>query len=301
MNGLVEPCEMRIADFLEQCAGDVRAAGQDRWRFALSGTVSLSVTARRNKEWLWLRAPLARSARRLSPELIDRLLGQNRELAGGAKFTLADDPPRLYVSAEIPLDEEDADLGARLAEVCEAFRQAAQSLANGQRAGDAAPLGAHIEGGEGPTPALDRRRLALCEQTGWPLARRAGDQVAIELDAPGLYCQAMAETKGERGLHLGVDLASGPPSGDAGRHALNVFLLHASHVVRMARATARTVGGATVYGWEVSLDRVAGAAEVQHALSALSVACRLSVREVEALKQDETTARSYLVLRGWCS
>jgi hypothetical protein len=301
MNGLVGQCELPIAGFLEQCAGEVRAAGQNRWKFELPGAVSLAVTARRNKDWLWLRAPLARSTKRLAPELLERLLGQNRELAGGAKFTLADDPPRLYVSAEIPLDEEEADLGARLAEVCEAFRQAAQSFAAGQRSGDSNPESAPIAGGEAPSPALDRERLALCEATGWPLSRRAGDQVSIELDAPGLFCQALAEPKGEKGLRLGVDLASVPPSGDAGRHALNVFLLHASHLVRMARATARTVGGATVYGWEVSLDRVAGAGEVQHALSALSVACRLSVREIQVFEQDESMARSYLVLRGWCS
>jgi hypothetical protein len=301
MTGLIEQCAMGIAGLLEPCAVEVREAGRDRWKFELPGEVSLAVTAWRNKEWLWLRAALARSTKRLAPELLDRLVRQNRELVGGAKFTLADDPPRLYVSAEIPMDEEDADLGPRLAAVCEAFRQAAESLAAGQRAADANPAAAQIAGGEAPSRALDRERLALCEATGWPLSRRAGDQVAIELDAPGLFCQATAEPKGERGLQLGFDLASVPPSGDAGRHALNVFLLHASHVVRMARATARTVGGATVYGWEVSLDRVAGAGEVQHALSALSVACRLSVREIQALEQDETTARSYLMLRGWCS
>jgi hypothetical protein len=301
MTELVEQGELPIAGFLEPCAEEVRATGHNRWKFALSGAVALTVTARLDKQWLRLRAPLARSTKRLTPDLLERSLGQNGELAGGAKFTLADDPPRLYVSAEIPLDEDQVDLGPGVAQVCKGFRQAAELFAAGQRPNNANPDGVPCASGEKPCGALDRERLALCEEAGWPLVRRAGDQVAIELDVPGAFCQALAQPKGEGGLHLRVDLATVPPARDAGRHAIGALLLHASHLVRMARAASRTAQGATVYCWEVSLDRGAGVRAVQHALSALSVACRLTAREIQVFEQDEAIARSYLLLRRWNS
>ena len=82
---------------------------------------------------------------------------------------------------------------------------------------------------------------------------------------------------------------------------MGVLLLHASHFLRMVRAAARAAEAGTVYGWEVVLDPEAGAPELQHALAALSVACRLSAREVPALEQDDGLARRYLTLRGWYS
>ena len=142
---------------------------------------------------------------------------------------------------------------------------------------------------------------ALCKETGWPLAQRAGNQVAVELDVPGCFCQALVQLSGRKGLHLGVNMAHASSLGAAGRHAINVMLLHACHFLRMARATTRHIDGATVYGWEVSLDRPSGVREAEYALAALSLACRLTAREVAMFQQDESLARGYLVLRGWCS
>ena len=73
-------------------------------------------------------------------------------------------------------------------------------------------------------------------------------------------------------------MARAPSSGVTSRHALNVMLLHACHFLRMARATTRNADGTTVYGWEVALDRAASVREAEHALAALSLACRLSAR-----------------------
>jgi len=301
MTELLDQCDMPIAGVLEQCAGGVRAAGQRRWRLELPGAASPPITVRQDERWLRLRAPLARSSKRLSPDLLGRLLAENCELAGGAKFTLADDPPRPYVSAEIPLDEEGADLAARLPAACEGFRQAAQEFAAAQRPSGDGPDRARTADDAAPSAALDPKRLTICQETNWPLDQRAGDHVAFQLDVPGSFCQAFAEPSGEAGLRLRVDLATVPSAGHVEKYALTVLLLHASHLVRMARATARAVDSAAVYGWEIALDCVAGVEEVRHALSALSVACRLTAREVQASAQDESLARSYLVLRGWCS
>ncbi len=302
MTTLLQEYEAPIADFLEQYATGVRALGDAGWEFTLPGEVPLLVTARLKKGWLRLCSPLSvPSSSRPTPEILDRMLAQNIKLCGGAKFTLADDPPLPCLAAEILLDEEQSDLGVKIARACDGFGQALQEFAGERRGREshAEDAPATCDKEEADELALDL--AALCKETGWPLVQRAGDQVAVELDVAGCFCQALVQSRGQKGLHLGVDMARAPSSGVTSRHALNVMLLHACHFLRMARATARNADGATVYGWEVALDRAASVREAEHALAALSLACRLSAREVAMFQQDESLARRYLMLRGWCS
>jgi hypothetical protein len=298
MTTLLREYDVPIADCLEQCAKAVRAIDGAGWEFELRGEVPLPVTVRLKKGWLRLCSPLsAPSASRPAPEVLDRMLAQNVELAGGAKFTLADDPPLPCLSAELLLAEEESDFGAKISRACDGFSQALQEFTGGEHSSKA-----HAEDAQAAQAGeLAFDLMALCKETGWPAAERAGHQVAVELDVPGCFCQALVQSRGQRGLHLGVDMASTPFISATSRHALNVMLLHACHFLRMARATTRTADGATAYGWEVSLDHVAAARELEYALAALSVACRLSAREVSLFQQDESLARRYLVLRGWCS
>ena len=303
MTTLLREHEVLIADCLRQGAKAVRVIDGTGWKFELRGEVPLPVTARLKKGWLRLCSPLsAPSSSRPAPEILDRMLAQNVELAGGAKFTLADDPPLPCLAAEILLDEEEeSDLAARISRACDGFVQGLQEFAGGQHSNES-----HTEDAQGSCGKEDLDEAAfdlvtLCKETGWPLAERTGNQVAVELDVPGCFCQALVQPKGRKGLHLGVDMECAPSVSVASRNALDVMLLHACHFLRLARATTRTAAGATAYGWEVSLDRVAGAREVEYALAALSVACRLSAREVSVFQQDESLARRYLMLRGWCS
>ncbi len=293
--------ETPVADCLEQCATGIRAIDSG-WECTLRGEVPLLVTARLKNHWLRLCSSLSgQSSSRPTPEILDRMLAQNVKLAGGAKFTLAEDPPLPCLSAEILLDDEPSDLGVKISRACDGFSQALQEFAGGpnRREPDAEPAQADCNKEESDELAADL--AALCKETGWPLARRAGDQLAVDLDVPGGFYQALVQSRGQKGLHLGVDIMSAPSIGAASRYAVNVLLLHACQFLRMARATTRTADGAAVYGWEISLDRVASVREAEYALAALSLACRLSAREVVMFQQDETFARRYLVLRGWCS
>jgi hypothetical protein len=82
------------------------------------------------------------------------------------------------------------------------------------------------------------------------------------------------------------------------QYATELLLLWASRAVRMARATATTTDdGTTQYCWEVLLGSAPTSRELDHALTALSVACRMSLREAQAL-QDKEIARVYLAMQG---
>ena len=200
--------ETPVADCLEQCATGIRAIDSG-WECTLRGEVPLLVTARLKNHWLRLCSSLSgQSSSRPTPEILDRMLAQNVKLAGGAKFTLAEDPPLPCLSAEILLDDEPSDLGVKISRACDGFSQALQEFAGGpnRREPDAEPAQADCNKEESDELAADL--AALCKETGWPLARRAGDQVAVDLDVPGGFYQALVQSRGQKGLHLGVDIMS---------------------------------------------------------------------------------------------
>ena len=300
MSTLLQEHEASVADCLQQCADTVRAVGGNRWEFALRSAVPLQVTACLEGEWLRWCAPLSLpSASRPGPAVLQRMLACNGNLAAAVKFTLAAAPPLPCLAAEVPLGVEEADLrdlAPRIAGLCDGFSRAVQKFAGGQLEGSPAEA---VQAGDS-SEELSSELAALCKETGWPMAERAAHYVVFELDVAGAFYQAVARSW-QAGLRLEVELVNASGVGGDKQQALNVLLLHASHSVRMARATARASDDVTAYGWEVLLDRVANARELDHALAALSVACRLSGREACAFQQDDYLARSYLMFRGWCS
>ena len=299
MTMLLEEHDMSIADCLRECGGQVRTVAASRWEFELQGEVPLRVTAWLDKEWLRLCAPLSpRSASRPAPETLYQMLAYNAHLAA-AKFTLADDPVLPCVSADVLTGEEGGELGTRVARVCDSFHKAARAFARGPLREGCCNQAERTPEAEELSEELSPELAALCKGTGWPMAQRAADCLVFELDVAGSFYQAVARSSGANGLRLAVDLGGEPELDGARRRALSVVLLHAAHCVRMARPTVRTLDGMTAYGWEVVLDHVGSVRDVEHALAALSVACRLCGREVLALEQDDCLARSYLALRGW--
>lgn len=301
MTTLLQEHYLPIADYLQQCllqcGTAVHTIDSTCWEFTPRSAVPLTVTVRLSEGWLRLRAPLsAQPSNRPEPRILNRMLGQNAELAGGAKFILADDPPLPCLAADILLDEDEneSDLGARISEACHGFSQASVEFSDARSSHEPRLEEAKVvrDQEQAPEPALDV--VAVCKEVGWPVAERPGNHAAVELDVPGHFYQAFMQPKGREGLHLSVNVAHAPHLSDTSRHAISVLLLDACHLLRMARA----VGGATGYRWEVSLDRVTSARQVEYALGTLSMACRLSAREVAAFQQDEPLARRYLLLRG---
>lgn len=153
--------------------------------------------------------------------------------------------------------------------------------------------------------------VRLCAEAGWSCHERAGGRVAVPLDVSGQFCEAMLMAGEQGGVRIEYTLDAGERS-SVSAAASSLFLLRANRVYRMARlamtyspACARTADSGEVAGglsgvrfvWDVVLPEHAGPADLNAALSALSVACRGTVRELQVLA-DDRVAREYLAIQG---
>lgn len=287
-----------ISTALKRAAATVEASGFGRWAWTLpcQGKL-LRASARAEDDWLHLDLPL-RDARIFGQGALERLgeiLSWNADISGGGKFRLGQDQPFVHLAAEIPLAEEESDLPERLEEASGGFQEAAGKFFCGAVPGgaDTLPRSYRVNRDAVELPTL-------CQEAGWPFVQRAGGRLTVELDVPQGYFQALIQRRDNGPVVLEVELASWEELAPLCRRAIAVFLLTACGVVRMARATLTAQpDNQTVAAWEVVLNNPT-ATEMAHALSALSMACRFTAREVQALC-DESIARKFLEVRGWSS
>jgi hypothetical protein len=136
----------------------------------------------------------------------------------------------------------------------------------------------------------------LCEQTGWAYSERRSGQLAITLDVPDQFIQATAYLVNGREFRLAATLEVPPGLSCASRHAIATFLLTATRMIRLARASIMNDRVSCDHRWEVAWDEIPTTRQFHCGLSALSVACHMTVREVQALC-DDSIARAYLRLR----
>ena len=104
------------------------------------------------------------------------------------------------------------------------------------------------------------------------------------------------------GLALWVPLVRNMASADDERgEAIALFLLASMNRLRAVRAAARREGAASgiTLGWEAPLSALPEAPEIERALTALTVACERSRRELEALACKAVSKR-YLSQFGEC-
>lgn len=292
-----QECNTPLAEWLRKHAESVEPAGRQRWQFELNGGARVRGVAWQEKDWLLFQASLGRT-RRLTARRLEQMLRDNGDLSGGAKFGLGEARSRVMLSAEIPWEADDeANLCGRVGQVCSGFRQAARRFADGKAPAAAQPEADEIADHESATEqAADFDLADLCEQAGWPFARRASGQIAVELEVRDGFHQAFHSREGST-HRLRVELGRFGSDRRNCRKAVHALLLSASGVVRMARAAAAPADGGLEYRWEVLLGEEPNAWELRRALSALSVACRLTAREVQAL-EDESIARDFLSVRG---
>lgn len=302
MNDLAEQRRRALADCLGQYADTIESAGPDAWRLALPGTTPLRTIVRAEGDWLLWHAPFeANLLGVLTAKCIAGLLRGNGNLPSGAKFCLDEHPGRLSLSAETPLCDSIANLAQRVAATAAGFRLARDGFQN-LLLGEADPFGPRAAPASGePTPdrSLPCDPAALCREAGWPGTERESGQVAVPLEVRGAFHQALIAPSEDGGLHLEVDLGNAQTQ-TVGAAAAEVFLLGACRVVRLARAAAALAEGVAAYRWEATLGPPPSGAELDAALAALSVACQISAREIEALL-DEKMAREFLKSRGWSS
>jgi hypothetical protein len=137
----------------------------------------------------------------------------------------------------------------------------------------------------------------VCREAGWTVRQRDSG-LLFDLDMPGGFQQAFLSEDRAGMVSLGFELVPAElPLSAASRRATDVLMLEANWSIRMARASARLRNQRVVYRWAVVWNGVPAAAELQHALAALSIASRLTACEAHALHNDRT-ARAYLRVRA---
>lgn len=137
---------------------------------------------------------------------------------------------------------------------------------------------------------------ALCREAAWEAHPHGDGTVAITLDVPHSFVQALATTDGDR-VRLRVELCADVAAlSDLCRQALERLLAQ----VRAAMRSVKPVWAGGRAGLEAWLDTTSDPDDLDAALTALSVACRLSVREAQLLSADEVVARAYLESVGPC-
>jgi hypothetical protein len=284
-----------IAEALGAHASRLDDLGAGRFEVVLQNGTRLAATATVDDGWLVLEAPL-------DDELPDphaagagedlwALLGAQAAL-GAARVVLCPgaDGVRLGLRAEIALDDE-VDLGRRVAEACTALHRVGRRVADaGVRT---APEITDVPSEDVGT--VDAGLAALVRATGWPVVERSGGRLAVELKAPGMFRQALVDVCPDGNLCASLPLATddedaATPISSTCRAALGLFLLRAGSVLRLVRPSG-DVGAAR---FEVALGEAPVAAEVGHALAALSTAARLTLREAAVLRADADIATAYL-------
>ena len=271
-----------VSRALSSAASQLVPAGSSRWQFTAPDGSPLLISARTDGDWLVLEADHLDPAQASEP--FRDALARNGSLAGLAKIVL-DADGRLRLRAEIPV-VEDADLAARIREACDGF---ASVLSTDERDTTGAALGP--EAGD----ALDLKRL--CAEAGWEFTERGGGRLAVALEVPDSFYQAIL-VAWHGGVRVTCKLAEIEADSEESQLAIAGLLLAASGVLRMVRATMSTDQPQPVAQIEAVFGATPSPSEISRALVSESVGCSLCGRELNTL-QTPAVAQRYLALRGW--
>lgn len=297
-NTILEDRAAEVQVFLEGRGSSVESRGTGHWRITLPGKRPLAVDAQMDAEWLTLRCVnvSGRSASRQELPRLWQFLCLQRSLEGGVRAAIDSDHDRIYLAADISLDER-VDVAQRLASACAGFRGGACLLAN-------KPLDAYdpaqpaAEPSAAPSASLEL--AALVGELDWQSVRRSPERFAFELEVPGIHPTALLEKRADQPLSIHVELIRRDGLSLASRQAMALLLLVASDHFRLIRPVAHDEGEVTRVGLEVAWNSDPAVSELQDALAAMSLACRACVLELEALV-DESLALAYTRIRGWSS
>jgi hypothetical protein len=241
--------------------------------------VHSGVIERVTSGWLDLTAALPESA--VLPDL--RGLELNARLRGSSRVARGFGSPQPYLRADACVDRL-VSRAEWTALACEDFRAVAQIAA----------------GREGALPIVLTSALPIadveraCAETGWHTAVADGSGLRVDIPTRHGTTVARLESSSNAGLHFVIDLVDVAGRPDVCRRAAAALLLAVSGSVRLVKGAIVERGAGHITTLMSPLV-TAREAEIDDALSALSVACEGTVREVEAL-MDERLASEYLAL-----
>ena len=153
-------------------------------------------------------------------------------------------------------------------------------------------------------PGVTRDLPAAFREAGWSFTEKEHGMLWVNLETPTgtTNFRAQVRTREAEGVRIMAILAQFDSLSRDSRHSLGHLLLRASGSLRLVRASAWTKSGEAGLAFEVFIPtrETPRPAEIDHALSALSMACSVCGPEAEAL-QDRVLARNYLRMRGRAS
>jgi hypothetical protein len=277
---------------LEDSCDEVTDRGRGTWALSLRNGRSIRADAQLDGDWLLLDARLSRPTKNTAAfaDRLFRMLGWNADLPSGVKFALGAEG-HLRVRADITIPAH-SDTRRRVQQACHGM-QAAAYWYRSRKAPKAWNEPLISVGPEVAEEMVDLR--SLCEEAGWDHSERSDGSLSIALEAE--HWRHAVATRDARGVRISVSLGNSTGVSATCRRATGILLMHANREVRMVRAVAENVAPALCTSLEVLLGWPPTAVELEHALGALSVACRLCALEVDALL-DETVAKGYLAAQG---
>ena len=291
---------------LAESSRHMKAAGPGTWWVSFPERPSAPVRVWTDGTWCSLDI---RPSRRSTdgapgPRQTVMLLSENGTFPAYVNYSLTVRRGSLLLSAECLLDSGASadDRATRVREMCQemcqAFRRTLDATTAPSGRITAAACGQDVGEPLSVDDAAGEAAELLCRETGWPFHVRADGQLAITLDVPGNFCQAYVHRVGPDDYRLCAHLEPPAPVSATSTHAIGLFLLTATRVVRLARVAACGDARSPNYRWETACSALPQPGPFDAALSALSVACRVTSSELPAFG-DEAIAAQYLTLRGW--
>jgi hypothetical protein len=281
---------MTVEKQLANAAEFFRQIHADRWALGLTNGHSLAVTAQRADGFLLLSAETGCVP---SDEILDELSAASAAMPTGVKFAWRRSWPALRLRAEFPLPAEEVDDG-RVRRHLDGMRRTYGQLRDGlfcEEPGVAEASPGAGAGLDAPGDLPDWLREA-----GWACHQRPGASLLADLETNGYFQQAeIAAVGGCTRFRATLYRADNPPEPCV--RALAWYLLEANADLRLARGFLERDAGGLAAGFDVGIAGELTPADAEHALAALSVACRSCARQMDVL-QDDALAGLYRSARG---
>ncbi len=179
--------DKHLARFAQEC----QRLDADRWRLALTNGHSLTVSARRDEDFLLLDAD---TGVRPAAELLVPLAERSHELPAAVKFALRGSTA-LRLRAEFPLPEESSVAADRIRGHLEGMRSALHRL-HDWVSREAAGEGMACPEPQGDGQAIPGSLAELLKEAGWEFHERPGGELLADLETGSQFLQAEIEPCG---------------------------------------------------------------------------------------------------------
>ena len=295
--------EKEVADVLWTLGREVESSSKGGWRWHVDDSGKAPVDVRLEDEWFTCQLPVPSPS---SETELWRTVERSSFLDGMCKVMVEPRDNTFHIRQDVPVTE-DGDFPNFCRRALEDVVSARRKHVNSNGGDAMSAREEHARSNDTKTDELPAP-LALsttaagalkdaCIEAGWCWSEREGGEPSVDLDVPPSSRRVVVEVFPGEGCRLSVPLARHKSLSGTSRAAVAVFLLTANAFVRFVRAGVDESESGVEMFFEVWIDERPTPAVVDHALSSLSIGCRLCEEELRVLG-DEAVARTYLETRG---